>query len=126
MGGLLHDRRASRTSGFPGLSGFTAEFHIFVGVFQTYPLFGALAIFAAALAAAYMLRMFSVVFFGPFNPRWKDHLKDMTPLEGVAAATLIASIVVMGMWWTPFTDRVSHSVVELSGVAVTHLPQVAG
>src|SRR5690606_4882991 len=44
--------------GLPGLSGFTAEFHIFVGTFQSYPWFGALAIFAAALAAAYMLRMF--------------------------------------------------------------------
>ena len=32
----------------------------------------ALAIFAAALAAAYMLRMFGIVFFGPFNPRWSD------------------------------------------------------
>ena len=29
--------------GLPGLSGFVAEFHIFVGTFQTYPAFGALA-----------------------------------------------------------------------------------
>ncbi|MBA4181774.1 MAG: NADH-quinone oxidoreductase subunit M [Anaerolinea sp.] len=101
--------------GLPGLSGFTAEFHIFVGTFQTYPVFGALAIFAAALAATYMLRMFSMVFFGPFNPRWKD-LKDLTPLEAMAGALLIASIVVMGVWWAPFTDRIGTTVAALPGV----------
>ena len=102
--------------GLPGLSGFTAEFHIFVGTFRTYPLFGALAIFAAALAAAYMLRMFSVVFFGPFNPRWKD-LHDLTPLERVSGGMLTASMVVMGVWWAPFTDRIAHTVTQLYGVA---------
>ena len=101
--------------GLPGLSGFTAEFHIFVGTFQSYPLFGAFAIFAAALAAAYMLRMFGTVFFGPFNPRWKD-LHDLTPLEAIAGSTLIVSIVVMGVWWAPFTDRVSATVTQLPGV----------
>ncbi|MGE0600977.1 MAG: NuoM family protein [Dehalococcoidia bacterium] len=101
--------------GLPGFSGFTAEFHIFVGTFQTYPVFGALAIFAAALAAAYMLRMFATVFFGPFNPRWSD-LKDLTPLERLSGGMLIASIVVMGVWWAPFTDRIGHTVMLLPGV----------
>jgi NADH-quinone oxidoreductase subunit M len=103
--------------GLPGLSGFTAEFHIFVGTFRTYPIFGALAIFAAALAAAYMLRMFSIVFFGPFNPRWSG-LKDLRPVEYIAGGALIASMVVMGVWWAPFTDRV--------GVTVTQIPGVLG
>ncbi len=103
--------------GLPGLSGFTAEFHIFVGTFRTYPVFGAMAIFAAALAAAYMLRMFGQVFFGPFNPRWSD-LKDLTPLERLSGGILIAAIVVMGVWWAPFTDRISAT--------VTHLPGVTG
>jgi NADH:ubiquinone oxidoreductase subunit 4 (subunit M) len=78
---------------------------------------GALGIFAAALAAAYMLRMFSIVFFGPLNPRWKDALHDLTPLEFVAGGALIASIVVMGLWWAPFTDRIAHAVTSLPGVA---------
>jgi NADH-quinone oxidoreductase subunit M len=101
--------------GLPGLSGFTAEFHIFVGTFQTYPWAGALAIFAAALAAAYMLRMFSVVFFGPFNPRWSA-LKDLTPMEAISGGLLIGAMIVMGVWWAPFTDRVGHTVTLLPGV----------
>ena len=101
--------------GLPGLSGFTAEFHIFVGTFKTYPIFGGLAILAAAIAAAYMLRMFAVVFFGPLNPRWRD-LKDLRPLEAVAAGLLIASMLAMGLWWSPFTDRLANTVVNLPGV----------
>jgi NADH:ubiquinone oxidoreductase subunit 4 (subunit M) len=87
-----------------------------VGTFLTYPVFGALAIFAAALAAAYMLRMFGTVFFGPFNIRWRD-LHDLTPLERLSGSLLIASIVVMGVWWAPFTDRVGKTVMLLPGVS---------
>ncbi len=98
--------------GLPGLSGFTAEFHIFVGTFRSFPLFGGLAIFAAALAAGYMLRMFGVVFFGPFNPRWSS-LRDLRPVEVVSGLTLLGAIFLMGMWWAPFTDRVGFSVTDI-------------
>ena len=101
--------------GLPGLSGFTAEFHIFVGAFKTYPVFGGLAILAAAIAAAYMLRMFGVVFFGPLNPRWRD-LKDLSPIETIAAVLLILSMLAMGLWWSPFTDRLANTIVNLPGV----------
>ena len=62
-----------------------------------------------------MLRMMAEVFFGPFNPRWSD-LKDLTPLERLSGGILIASIVVMGVWWAPFTDRISMAVTQLPGV----------
>ena len=101
--------------GLPGLSGFTAEFHIFVGTFRTYPVFGGLAILAAAIAAAYMLRLFAAVFFGPLNPRWRE-LRDLSPIEIAAAALLIASMLVMGLWWAPFTDRLAETVLSLPGV----------
>ena len=102
--------------GLPGLSGFTAEFHIFVGTFETYPVFAGLAILAAAIAAAYMLRMFSLVFFGPFNPRWSD-LKDVTPLEAFSGSLLIGSVVVMGVWWAPFIDRLAPTITLMPGVS---------
>jgi NADH-quinone oxidoreductase subunit M len=102
--------------GLPGLSGFTAEFHIFVGTFEDYPVLGGLAIFAAALAAAYMLRLFSIVFFGPLNPRWEG-LRDLRPLEAMGGIVLIISIGVMGVWWAPFTDRVALTVTQIPGVA---------
>lgn len=98
--------------GLPGLAGFVAEFNIFVGTFRTYPLFGALGIFAAAVTAAYILRMLAMAFFGPFNNRWAG-LKDMSRMELVAGAMLVLSILVMGMWPDPFLDRIAPSVLNL-------------
>ena len=86
-----------------------------MATFKTYPIFGGLAILAAAIAAAYMLRMFGVVFFGPLNPRWRD-LKDIRPIEAISAALLIGAIVLMGLWWAPFTDRIAPTVLGLPGV----------
>ena len=103
--------------GLPGLAGFVAEFHIFVGVFQAdYWWAGALGIFAAALTATYILRMLAQAFFGPFNERW-DGLREMRIGEQAAAALLIAGIVFMGLWPAPFIDRISESVQNIPGIA---------
>jgi NADH-quinone oxidoreductase subunit M len=101
--------------GLPGLSGFIAEFHIFVGTFHTYPAFGALAIFGAAITAAYILRMLAMAFFGPFNERW-SHLVEMTRWEQAAGAVLIFFLLFMGSWPAPFVDRISHTVLTLAAV----------
>jgi NADH-quinone oxidoreductase subunit M len=101
--------------GLPGLSGFVAEFTVFVGTFQTYPWAAALGIFAAAMTAVYILRMMSMAFFGPFNEKWSD-LKEMTYLERGTAALLLAFIVFMGVWPAPFVDRIQESVINLPGV----------
>jgi len=82
--------------GLPGLSGFVAEFLVFVGTFQTYPLFGVLGIFGAAITAAYILRLLAKVFFGPLSPRW-EKLSDASPLEGFAMAILVAVIIYVGV-----------------------------
>jgi len=101
--------------GLPGLSGFVAEFHIFVGLFHTYPVFGALAIFSAAITATYILRMLTMAFFGPFNERWSG-LVEMTRWEQAAGAILIAFILFMGIWPAPFIDRISHTIVTLAAL----------
>ena len=102
--------------GLPGLSGFVAELHIFIGTFKTYPALGALAVFGAALTATYILRMLAMAFFGPFNEKW-DKLKDMSRWEQAAGAILIAFLLFMGLWPAPFIDRISSTVLHL--VAVT-------
>ncbi|MEX2247630.1 MAG: NADH-quinone oxidoreductase subunit M [Dehalococcoidia bacterium] len=101
--------------GLPGLSGFVAEFNVFVGTFRTYPWAGALGIFAAAMTAVYILRMMSMSFFGPFNERWAD-LKDMTRLEMATGVLLLSFLLFMGLWPAPFIDRISESVIALPGV----------
>lgn len=102
--------------GLPGLSGFVAEFNVFVGTFRTYPAFGALGILGAAITAVYVLRMLAMAFFGPFNERWKE-MKEMTVWEQAGGALLIAFIVFMGVFPSPFVDRISETVLNIPGVA---------
>jgi NADH-quinone oxidoreductase subunit M len=101
--------------GLPGLSGFVAEFNVFVGVFRTYPWAGGLAVLGAALTAVYILRMMATALWGPLNERWAE-LKDMTRLEFAAASLLLVFMLFMGLWPAPFVDRISESVINLPGV----------
>jgi NADH-quinone oxidoreductase subunit M len=102
--------------GLPGLSGFVAEFHIFVGTFRTYPWAGALGIFAAAMTAVYILRMMGMSMFGPVDDRWND-LKEMTYFERGTAVLLLSFMLFMGLWPAPFIDRISETVRVLPGVS---------
>jgi NADH-quinone oxidoreductase subunit M len=101
--------------GLPGLSGFVAEFHVFVGAFRTYPWAAALGIFAAAMTAVYILRMMSMSFFGPFNEQWAE-LREMTYFERGTAVLLLGFLLFMGLWPAPFIDRIQESVRTLPGV----------
>ena len=68
--------------GLPGLSGFVAEFHIFAGTIDAFPLFAALGILSAGLTAVYVLRLMGRAALGPFNPRWgiaQGHLPQGGP-----------------------------------------------
>jgi NADH-quinone oxidoreductase subunit M len=102
--------------GLPGLSGFIAEVHIFIGAFRAYPVVGSLAVITAAITATYLLRMFSAVFFGEFTTRWSG-LKDITWGERAGATVLTASIVVLGIWPSPWIDRITPTIIQ-------HIPGV--
>jgi len=102
--------------GLPGLAGFVAEFHIFIGAFRTYPWAGALGIFAAAMTAVYILRMLSMSMFGPVDEKWGE-LKEMTYLERGTAVLLLSFMLFMGLWPAPFIDRISATVSSLPGVS---------
>ena len=101
--------------GLPGLSGFVAEFHVFLGTFNTYPWAAALGIFAAAMTAVYILRMMAMSFWGPFNEQWND-LKEMTYFERATGVLMLAFLLFMGLWPAPFVDRIQESVRNLPGV----------
>ena len=95
--------------GLPGLSGFVAELHIFIGAFQAYPVIGGLAVLTAAITATYLLRMFSTMFFGEFNEKW-NVLNDMNSLEKAGAIILASSILFMGLWPSPWMNRIADSI----------------
>ncbi|MEE8421562.1 MAG: proton-conducting transporter membrane subunit, partial [Dehalococcoidia bacterium] len=95
--------------GLPGLSGFVAEVHIFIGVFRAYPVVGALAVLTAAITATYLLRMFATAFYGEVTERWSG-LHDITRAERAGAALLAGSIILLGVWPSWWVDRIATTI----------------
>src|SRR5688572_5601338 len=61
--------------GLPTMSGFVAEFVVFIGAAPRFEIATAFAVFGILLSAGYITWTAQRVFFGPRNPRW-DHLTD--------------------------------------------------
>ena len=108
--------------GLPGLSGFVAELLVFLGLFQTYPILGALAVIGAAITAVYILRLIAKVFFGNTDERWlaspgSGHIVplDMSRVEGIASWILAAFIFLMGLLPLLFINGIDESVARLLG-----------
>ena len=89
--------------GLPGLSGFVAELLVFLGLFKTYPILGALGVIGAAITAVYILRLLAKVFFGPVSPlpdeveshgSAQDTAGVLMPGGGVAVAVAQATPIV--------------------------------
>ena len=104
--------------GLPGLSGFIAELHIFVGAFRSYPVVGGLAILTAAITTTYLIRMGAQVFFGELSPRWTG-LKELTWMERAGATVLVLSILALGLWPAPWIDRIATTLAQtIPGVSL--------
>ena len=95
--------------GLPGLSGFVAEFLVFAGTFQTYPIVAVLGIVGALATAVYILRLLALAFLGPLNERWTG-LTDMNRSTWAGTAILVFCLVLVGLWPGPFIDRIATSV----------------
>ena len=98
--------------GLPGLSGFVAEFMVFVGTFKTYPFLGALAIIGAAITAVYILRLMGKVFFGTLNDQWA-HLADPPRYQQATAGILAVALLGIGIWPFPLIRLIDVGVADL-------------
>ncbi|MBI4321108.1 MAG: NADH-quinone oxidoreductase subunit M [Chloroflexi bacterium] len=100
--------------GLPGMSGFVAEFLVFVGSFFN-PNMQILTILAAAgivITAGYILWMVQRVFFGPLVPKW-EHIQDARGLELVPLVTLMAVIFLVGIYPGVITGVINSGVVPV-------------
>ena len=103
--------------GLPGLSGFIAELHIFIGTFRTYPIDGGLAVLTAAITTMYLIRMLAQAFFGEMNPRWA-HLTEITWAERAGAVVLALAMLGLGLWPSPWISRIAPSIIHIPGITL--------
>jgi NADH-quinone oxidoreductase subunit M len=102
--------------GLPAMSGFVAEFTVFIGSYVSWPLYTILGATAIVLTAGYILWMVRRVFFGPFNERW-EHLADARGLELVPLVGLMAVIIFIGIAPSILTNVVASGIAPLAGPA---------
>jgi NADH-quinone oxidoreductase subunit M len=87
--------------GLPGLAGFVGELVILIGVYQAGYVWPAIvALIAIVLASAYMLRLYQDVMNGPERKDLPVRA-DLTWLEGLAVAPLLAALLVVGIYPKP-------------------------
>jgi NADH-quinone oxidoreductase subunit M len=99
--------------GLPLMSGFVAEFLVFIGAYPVWPLFTILSASAIVITAGYLLWMLQRVFFGPLPERW-SRLTDSLPHESFAAGTLMFFILLIGIFPNTVVDMISVGVAPLA------------
>jgi NADH-quinone oxidoreductase subunit M len=98
--------------GLPSMAGFIAEFTVFIGSYATLPVFTVLAASGIVITAGYILWMLQRAYFGPFNARW-DQLPDVRGIEVVPLVTLMAIIILVGVYPAVLTDVINAGVAPL-------------
>lgn len=106
--------------GMPGLAGFWAEFNIFIGVWERYPLVAVIAAIAIPITGAYILRATYQVFFGPVQDPEFLRLPKLTWQEYTGATILAVILVVVGIYPAILTEMINVGVTpvvqQLNGV----------
>lgn len=82
--------------GLPALAGFVAEFQVFAGTFDVYPVAAGIGLLGIVLTAAMMLRMLQQVFLGGLPERWATW-PDLTRTEIAVLVPLLAVVVAIGV-----------------------------
>jgi NADH-quinone oxidoreductase subunit M len=107
IGGLV-------SMGMPGLSGFVAEFPIFLGVWDGgdlslnavlglnpaayYPIVAIIAILGVIITAAYIMRAINNVFFGDYDAeKWHD-MRPLLAIDKLALAGFCLCLIVIGVF----------------------------
>jgi NADH-quinone oxidoreductase subunit M len=100
--------------GLPGMSGFVAEFLIFVGAFGALNQYlVGIGVLGILLGAAYLLRMVQRVFLGPFDEAKWGSLTDINLREVLTIAPLVALTLFLGIYPKPFNILMSETIQNL-------------
>lgn len=109
--------------GMPGLAGFWAEFNIFMGLWNRFPLVAVIAALSIPITAAYVLRATYQIFFSDINNPTFFKLPKLTWQEYSGALLLAVILVGIGLYPSLLTEMINGSVTQVvqsinSGVVV--------
>jgi NADH-quinone oxidoreductase subunit M len=111
--------------GMPGFAGFWAEFNIFLGVWERYPLIAIIAALSIPITGAYILQAVYRVFFGEVQNTEFLKLPKLTWQEYTGAVILAAILLIVGIYPAILTEMIDTGVApvvqQINGVL-----QVAG
>jgi len=106
--------------GLPGTNGFVGEFLVLIGAFESsLRWYAIIASSGVILSAVYMLWMFQRVMFGELNNPKNQVLKDLNGREIAIMVPLIVLIFVMGVYPTPFIDKMNPAIDRMITLAKT-------
>ena len=112
--------------GLPALNGFIGEVMILQGIFTVNRLWAAVAATGIVLGAAYMLWLYQRTMFGKIENPKNENLHDLNVREVVTFVPLIILAVWIGIYPTPFLNRINTSVDRvIARVSPQYLPQAA-
>ncbi len=84
--------------GMPGFSGFTAEFPIFLGIWQTQWLVAVIAAISIVVTASYVLLVVRRVFFGQMPAELEGHISPINAMDKTAIILLCVFMVALGVF----------------------------
>ena len=97
--------------GLPGTNGFVGEFLVLIGAYESnLRWYTIIATSGVILSAVYMLWMFQRVMFGELTNPKNQKLADLNAREIVIMVPLLIMIFVMGVYPTPFLDKMSPAI----------------
>ena len=97
--------------GLPGTNGFVGEFLVLLGAFESnLSWYAVIASSGVILSAVYMLWMFQRVMFGELDNPKNQKLKDLNAREIAIMVPLVALIFIMGVYPTPFLDKMAPAI----------------
>jgi NADH-quinone oxidoreductase subunit M len=96
--------------GMPGFAGFWAEFNIFMGMWERFPLIAVLAAISIPITAAYILRAIYTVFFGEVKDPSFFKLPKLTWQEYAGGTILAVVLILTGLYPSILTEMISSGV----------------
>ena len=96
--------------GMPGFAGFWAEFNIFMGMWERFPLITILAAVSIPITAAYILRAIYTVFFGEIKDPSFLRMPKLTWPEYAGGVILAAVLLIVGLYPGILTEPIRSGV----------------